>query len=50
MDKNSTKELTIVRLSIIEKIGNFLKKLLTRKMKGLGKQEWWESKRQKENI
>ncbi len=31
MDKNSTKELTIVRLSIIEKIGNFLKKLFSKK-------------------
>lgn len=33
MYKNNTKELTIVRLSIIEKIGKFLKKLFSKKEK-----------------
>ncbi len=33
MDKNSTNELTIVRLSIIDKIKNFFKKLFSKKAK-----------------
>ncbi len=33
MDKNSTNELTIVRLSIIDRIKNFFKKLFSKKEK-----------------
>ena len=33
MDKNSTKELMVVRLGIIDKIKNFLKKLFSKKEK-----------------
>lgn len=48
MDKNSTNELTIVRLSIIDKIKNFFKKLFSKKEKEIETIE--KEEKQKENT